>query len=192
MPGRRLERTCLVRKHPAVLFDDLTRSALQRQRTPVVSHALPDREHIRRRRFGQNLDVRKPLEPRRHTCLDARYLRLLEHDLRKPHDIRVARAPPWQVAVQARALGTHQLPETVHAGRHGRTCLRARVRFLKSLACTPSRVARVAERTRHACPTFLSAAQRAYSANAPRLANFASTAGNLRPSTTSAKVTELK
>ena len=49
--------------------------------------------------LSERLNSRKAIEPRRHTRLHARHLRLLQHDLGEPDDIRVVRSAPRKVAI---------------------------------------------------------------------------------------------
>ena len=102
-----------VRKLPAVLADDLLGRRLEREGAPVVAHALPRLEHVGHRRGGKRLHRRKPVEPLRPAALDPRYLRLLEHDLRKPDLIRVARVAPRKIAIQTNAFRPHARTEGV-------------------------------------------------------------------------------
>jgi hypothetical protein len=74
------------------------REAVKISRTRVIAESLPRLAHARRRRGRNRSQRRKCAEERRVLRDDARHLRLLEHQLRHENPIRIARAPPRQVA----------------------------------------------------------------------------------------------
>ena len=82
---------------PAALGDRL-RSAVQVDRSPVVAEPLPLDDHLGRRRGGERLDRRPPLEPALPARDHAIDLRLLEHHLGDEDRVGVVRVPPRQVA----------------------------------------------------------------------------------------------
>ena len=91
--------TRLTRKLPAPIPYDPLSGIVERQSASVVAHALPSVQNIGRRGLGKRLHSRKAIEPHRHARLHARHLRLLQHDLGEPDDIRVARSAPRKVAI---------------------------------------------------------------------------------------------
>ena len=81
-----------------MLCDDLLRSLLQVPGAGVVAEAFPKLVDLFRTRFCHRLDgwqFTHPAVPVRNHGFD---LRLLEHDFRDPDGIRIAGAPPRQVA----------------------------------------------------------------------------------------------
>lgn len=87
-----------VRKRAAVALDNFDGSPVQGEGAPVVSHALPCREHVGVGGPGEGEDRGEASEPVVPARLDARDLGLLEHDLADPDEVGVARASPRQVA----------------------------------------------------------------------------------------------
>src|SRR5437773_9933419 len=88
------------RKFASVFCDDLLRGLLQVARAAVITKAGPQPQHFLFRRSGERVEIGEAFEkpfvignPRGDT-------RLLQHDFRQPHAIRVARAAPGQVALE--------------------------------------------------------------------------------------------
>ncbi len=67
--------------------------------TPVVTEALPEREHLLLGRFGERAYVRETQHPRLVVREDGSDGRLLEHDLADPDLIRVGGPAPGEVAL---------------------------------------------------------------------------------------------
>ena len=97
--GQRDQIVRLARKLPAPILYDPLSGPMKRQSASVVAHALPSVQNIGRRGLGKRLHSRKTIEPHRHARLHTRHLRLLQHDLRKPNDVRIACAAPRKVAI---------------------------------------------------------------------------------------------
>ncbi len=86
------------RKFSVVLGEHLPRGFLKIADSRVVAEAFPKFVEFGGRGFGGGLNCRQlphPAVPIWDHGLD---LRLLEHDLGNPHGVRIARAPPGQVA----------------------------------------------------------------------------------------------
>ena len=105
--GQRDQIVRLARKLPAPILYDPLSGPMKRQSASVVAHALPSVQNIGRRSLSERLNSRKAIEPRRHTRLYARHLRLLQHDLGEPDDIRVARSAPRKVAITQNPFRTN-------------------------------------------------------------------------------------
>ena len=97
------------RHHAAVVLAHLASRVPERQRTAVVAKALPLREHVCRACRREGVHGREALEPGLPAAVDAGDLRLLQHRLRDPDGIGVARASPRQIAVEL-------TPRKKHAG----------------------------------------------------------------------------
>ena len=91
-------------KRPSCLPDDHLRRRVQMMRAPVVAEAAPQLEHAVDRRGGERADVGKRGQKALVVRNDRRHLRLLQHDLREPDPIRIARALPREVVPAVRAL----------------------------------------------------------------------------------------
>ena len=97
--GQRDQIVRLTRKLPIPVLHNALCSPVKRQGAAIVAHPLPRIQDIGRGGLSKRPDSRKAIEPRRHARLHARHLRLLQHDLGKPDDIRVTRAAPRKVAI---------------------------------------------------------------------------------------------
>ena len=113
-PGQRGERFDIAGKRAAMLGDNRLRRRMQVMRATVVAQSAPVLEHAIFRSCGQRAHIgecgEKPLVIRD----DGRDLRLLQHDLREPDPVRVARVLPRQVVASVRASARRQ-----GAGRKG-------------------------------------------------------------------------
>ena len=82
----------VTRKLAIKSLHDIHRRLMQRKRTTVVSHTLPSSQNIGNGRLSQGPNSGKALEPRRPSIANAHHLRLLQHHLRKPDAVWIARA----------------------------------------------------------------------------------------------------
>ena len=92
------------RKRAAKARHHLTRAAVQVARTRVIAQPAPQPQHLVLGRGGQAGDVGKALEKARVVAQHRRHLRLLQHDFRQPHAVRIARALPRQAVAAVLAL----------------------------------------------------------------------------------------
>src|SRR5258707_9941607 len=83
-----------------MLRDNLLRRLLQVARPAVVAKPGPQAQHFLLRRGGKGVNVRKALEKPLVVRNHRGDSRLLQHNFREPHAIRIARAPPRQVTLE--------------------------------------------------------------------------------------------
>ncbi|MPN40721.1 hypothetical protein SDC9_188260 [bioreactor metagenome] len=105
--GQRRQQFHGLRKRAAKVAHHLLRAAVQIARAAVITQAAPQRQHIILRRGGQRLHVRKALQK---PCVVIQHrgdLRLLQHDLRQPYAIGVARVLPRQMITAMLFLPAH-------------------------------------------------------------------------------------
>ena len=88
---------------------DRLRARVQVARARVVAEAGPRGEHVVEWRGCERRHRRKLRHPARPVRNDRRDARLLQHDLADPDRVRVARAPPRQVALHARVMRDDRL-----------------------------------------------------------------------------------
>ena len=103
----------VARKLAIKSLHDIHRRPMQRKRTTVVSHTLPSSQNIGNGRLSQGSNSGKALEPRRPSIANAHHLRLLQHHLRKPDAVWIARAAPREVAIQTDPFRSHKLTKGV-------------------------------------------------------------------------------
>ena len=97
--GQSDQVTRLARKIPIPVLYNALCSPVKRQGAAIIAHPLPRIQDIGRDSLSERLNSRKAIEPRRHTRLHARHLCLLQHNLRKPNDVRIACTAPRKVAI---------------------------------------------------------------------------------------------
>ena len=114
-----------LRRHVAARGAHDARGPPQRKRPAVVAHSLPLLQDVGRVRRRKRVHAGKALAPALPAPVDAGHLGLLEHDLRYPYLVRIARSSPREVAVQLAAALEHLLPEL---RRHLRGWRRSRSR----------------------------------------------------------------
>ena len=169
---QRLELRRIVREQAVVIARHDFCRRFERQRAPVVAHALPRCEHSLVGAQARASTVGNRSSHSSQTRHHARDLRLLQHDLRQPDGIRsrvrrhgrsrYRRAPSARTNVRKGA-------DVIHGCSFGTGQERARARYL---ACGQHSL------------------QETYVQNALRSANLGSTAGAFVPCTTSSSVTE--
>lgn len=107
---------------------DLFRTGVQRSRARVVPEPGPQREHVVER-CGRERRHRRKL---RHPALPVRdhggHARLLQHHLADPDRVRVARAPPRQVAAHRLIVRDHGLRDRSHMAEPSGTSAPSRTR----------------------------------------------------------------
>ncbi len=106
--------------------------AMQHPRPPVIAQPAPQRQHLRFARSSQRLHRRKCRQEKPVVLQHRRHPRLLQHDLRYPDAIWIARRAPRQVAFVRRIPGKQRsahLREIAcrpglfsRASRHGFSC----------------------------------------------------------------------
>src|SRR6266516_1453630 len=101
-----------------VILTDHARKRVEIGSPRVVSQPIPSLTHRAGPRPRQRLEIRKALEESRIVLRHAAHLRLLQHELGHEHAVRIARAPPWQVARGAGPPGEELAGEL---GPHPRT-----------------------------------------------------------------------
>ena len=112
--GQRRELLHAVGPDAVELLDHGLGAAVKRERPPVVPHALPGLQHLCLRGLGKRLHAGKAFEPVGPATLHAHDLRLLEHDLADPHEVRVVDASPGKLAPQRRGQRAHARLECLH------------------------------------------------------------------------------
>ena len=105
MPGSLRNSLTYLGNAAAMFGDDLLRGRVKLPRTAVVAEAFPQSQHLLLVGRRQPRDVRKRADEPREIVAHRRHLRLLQHDLADPHAIRIARAPPGQIAGMLRVPG---------------------------------------------------------------------------------------
>ncbi len=98
-------------KAAAVACHDLLRGAMQVARPAVIAQAGPQPQHLLGTRTRQRTESGEAAQETAVVRHDRRYSRLLEHDLGKPDAVRVAGAPPRQVALPAMKPAEQPAPE---------------------------------------------------------------------------------
>ena len=98
-----------VREFATELAHHLLRAAMQIACAAVVAQAAPERQHIVLRGCGQRAYIGKACEKARVVIQYGGDLRLLQHDLRKPHAICVPCVLPGQMIAAMLFLPTHNL-----------------------------------------------------------------------------------
>jgi hypothetical protein len=101
-------------------------TTLEAQRAVVVPETEPGRKHVGQRRGREALEGRKTLEEGRVPGDDARYLRLLQHDLAHKDGVGIGGMAPGQVAAVVRVPFQKQLLQRGQA--RGRRPARGRAR----------------------------------------------------------------
>ena len=97
-PRQLLQLRRRIREAPAARLDEQLRRLLQVARAGIVAEALPKLEDSAFLCGGERLHIRERLHKPVVIADDGFDARLLEHDLRDPHAVRLAAAPPGQVA----------------------------------------------------------------------------------------------
>ena len=95
----------------------------------VVAKPTPEGQHLVELRIGQRHHRRKPRQEALVVTQDRADLRLLQHDLRQPNAVRVARLLPRQVVPALRALPGHEAIRQVGVQSFGPAHQGGRVRF---------------------------------------------------------------
>ena len=118
----------VTRKNAAVPLDDLPRRLLQVARAAVVAEPLPQLEQLVLGRVGQRADVGQRFEKPLVVADDRLDAGLLEHDLRHPHMIGFAVAPPRQIPLRRgkprhKPRGQRGKSIFVHVGTSVSTCV---------------------------------------------------------------------
>ncbi|MCY1205632.1 hypothetical protein D9M72_171850 [compost metagenome] len=108
-----------VRKGAAEARDHLLRAAVHVARAAVVAQAAPQAEHLVLGAGGQRRHVGEALEKAREVAQHGRDLGLLEHHLREPDAVRIARVLPRQFAATVAALPAHDLCGEIGGQRQG-------------------------------------------------------------------------
>ena len=93
---------------PIMVFDDFLRRRLEVARARIVTEAFPELEHTFGFSKGEFLKSGEGTHPAFPIGDDGSHLRLLQHDFRNPNGVRIARAPPRQVACMA-GIPIHQM-----------------------------------------------------------------------------------
>ena len=106
--GQPRQRHRIARKRTAMLRDDRARRFVQVMRAAVVTEAAPQREHVVERRAAERRTSGYAGEKRERSTEHRRDLRLLQHDLRKPDAIRIARLLPRKIVATVAALPRDQ------------------------------------------------------------------------------------
>ena len=123
--ARQGEEVRIRARHLASPRGDHARRLPERERTPVVAHALPLLQHVGRVRRGKCIRGGEELHPALPAAIHTRDLGLLEHDLRDPDLVWVTGPAPREVAVELGAACEHKTPERLerrvlsHAGLPG-------------------------------------------------------------------------
>ena len=101
-----------LRKAAAEARHHLLRAAVHVARAAVVAESAPQAEDFVLGAFGQRPHVGKAFQEAREIAEHGRDLRLLQHHLRQPHAVGIARVLPRQLAAAMAALpGDHALGE---------------------------------------------------------------------------------
>ncbi len=120
--GDRTQLARMARQLAAESVADDLRAGVQVARARVVPEPGPRREHVVERRGRERGHRRKPRHPAFPVRDHGGHPRLLQHDLADPDRVRVARAPPRQIAAHDREVIDHRGRERAH---HWLTSLRA-------------------------------------------------------------------
>src|SRR5580698_4245994 len=88
-------------KLASMLLHDLLRRRMQHAGATVISQPAPGRQHRRLSCGSQPFDAREALQKSLIVIRNSRHASLLEHDFRKPDTVRIAIAPPGQIAFMA-------------------------------------------------------------------------------------------
>src|SRR5262249_41412697 len=107
--------------------DDRARRCVQMMRAPIIAETAPVLERAVDRRFRERAHVGKARNETLVVRNDGRDLSLLQHDLREPDPVRVARALPREVMAAVLALPRNQTRGERSSGR--RVALRVRQRI---------------------------------------------------------------
>ena len=102
--GQRFERGAIRGELAIVLAHDNVRCRMKMVRTAVIAESTPQLEDTRKRRVRKGLDIGKRFDESCVIRQHGRDLRLLQHDLRQPDSIGIARVLPWQIVATVLAL----------------------------------------------------------------------------------------
>ena len=105
--GQRDQGFEVARKFAAVRLHHLSRREVEIARAAVIAEPAPQREHVVDTGMGERAHIGKARDEALVIRNDDRDLRLLQHDLREPDAIRVARRLPWKVAAAVALLPAH-------------------------------------------------------------------------------------
>ncbi len=102
--GQCVNRFELARERARVALDDQTRGLMQIAPACVVAQPAPMRQHLILVRRGQRSDVGKASDEALIVGDHRAHLSLLEHDLRHPDAVRIARVLPGEIVPAVLAL----------------------------------------------------------------------------------------
>ena len=98
------EAVDILRKGAAVSLHDRPGRGVQMVRAAVIAEPAPESQHVVERCRGQSGDIGKTVEETPVVRQRRRDLRLLQHDLRQPDPVRVARVLPGEVPAAVHSL----------------------------------------------------------------------------------------